>query len=230
MIYWIEKWLYRPDQRKTPTGAGLIRSSLRIRKHQFVRDAIFDSAIELFDAKGFDETTVEEIAQAAGVSRASFFRYFSSKDDLLAQNVIRYGHALTAAIKASPPSSTPLEIMRETVLAVAKETENSPHTRQVINISLRSAAARQAHMSRMVEVESDIATAFAERVGSLSKDEIQPRLLAIVTLSAMNLAVMSWHRGDSQDLSAAVEQVFASFTRIVCGQKDSKQTSGNGHR
>jgi AcrR family transcriptional regulator len=206
----------------------LTKSSLRIRKHQFVRDAIYDSAIELFEAKGFDETTVEEIAQAAGVSRASFFRYFSSKDDLLAQNVVKYGDALTAAIKASPPSSTPLEIMRETVLAVAKETANSPHTRQVIDISLRSAAATQAHMSRMGKVESDLATAFAERIGSLSKDEIQPRLLAIMTLSAMNVAVMSWHRGDSQELSAAVEQVFSSFTRIVCGQKGSKQRAGNG--
>jgi AcrR family transcriptional regulator len=208
----------------------LIKSSLRTRKYQFVRDAIFDSAIELFDAKGFDETTVEEIAQAAGVSRASFFRYFSSKDDLLARNVIKYGDALTAAIKASPPSSTPLDIMRKTVLAVAKETANSRHARQVIEISLRSAAARQAHMSRMVEVESKVATAFAERVGSLSKDEIEPRLLAIMTLSAMNVAVMSWHRGDSQELFTAAEQVFSSLTRIVCGQKSPTKRTRNAHR
>jgi AcrR family transcriptional regulator len=201
----------------------LTKSSLRIRKHQVVRDAIFDSAIEIFGGKGFDETTVEEIAQAAGVSRASFFRYFSSKDDLLAQNVIKYGDALAAAIRASPPSSTPLEIMRQTILAVAKETANSPHARRVVDIALRSAAARQAHMSRMVEVESKVATAFAERVGSLSKDEIEPRLLAIMTLSAMNVAVMSWHRGDSEELTAAVEQVFSSLTRIVGGQKSSKQ-------
>jgi AcrR family transcriptional regulator len=202
----------------------LTKSSLRARKQQFVRDAIYHSAIDLFAGKGFDETTVEEVAQAAGVSRASFFRYFSSKDDLLAQSVIRYGEALKAAIKASPPSSTPLEIMHETVLAVAKETASSPHTRQVIEIALRSAAARQAHMSRMVEVESEVAAAFAERTGSLSKDEIEPRLLAIMTLSAMNVAVMSWHRGGSQELSAAVEKVFSSLTRIACGAKSLKPT------
>ena len=206
------------------------KSSLRIRKHQFVRDAIYGSAIELFQGKGFDETTVDEIAQAAGVSRASFFRYFSSKDDLLAQNVIKYGDALTAAIKGSASSSTPLEIMRETVLAVAKETAKSPYTRKVIDISLRSAAATQAHMSRMSEVESNIATAFAGRVGSLSKDGIEPRLLAILTLSAMNIAVMSWYRGESRELAAAVEQVFSSLTRIVCVQKSSPQKPKDGRR
>jgi hypothetical protein len=79
-------------------------------------------------------------------------------------------------------------------------------------------------------VESKVATAFAERVGSLSKDEIEPRLLAIMTLSAMNVAVMSWYRGDSQELSAAVEQVFSSLTRIAGGQKSSKQRTGNGRR
>src|SRR5271166_3275079 len=103
-------------------SGGLTKPSLRSRKQQFVRNAIFDAAIELFVAKGFDETTVEEVAQAAGVSRASLFRYFSSKDDLLAQNVVKYGHALTAAIKASQPSLPPFEIMKETVLCVARHT------------------------------------------------------------------------------------------------------------
>src|SRR3984885_12078740 len=129
------------------TGAGLTKSSLRIRKHQFVRDAIYGFAIELFQAKGFDETTVDEIAQAAGVSRASFFRYFSSKDDLLAQNVMKYGAALIEGIKACPPSFSPFRIMRETVLAVAQQTVSHPRTRQVIDISLRSSAAMQAHGS-----------------------------------------------------------------------------------
>jgi hypothetical protein len=43
-----------------------------------------------------------------------------------------------------------------------------------------------------------------------------------MTLSAMNVAVMTWHRGDSEELTAAVELVFSRLTRIVCGQKSSK--------
>src|SRR5271165_463942 len=201
-------------------SGGLTKPSLRSRKQQFVRDAIFDAAIELFAAKGFDETTVEEIAQAAGVSRASFFRYFSSKDDLLAQNVMKYGLALIEAVKACPPSLTSFEVMRETVLSVARQSVNHPRTLQVIEISQRSASAMQAHMSRMIEVEGRVAAAFAERIGCLS-NELEPQLLATLTLSAMNVAIMSWYRGDSQDLTTAVQQVFSRFTRIVCDQTGS---------
>ena len=205
------------------------KSSLQSRKKQFVRDAIFDAAIELFVARGFDETTVEEVAQAAGVSRASYFRYFSSKDDLLAQNVLKYGLALREAIRACPPSFTPLDIMRETVLSVAKQSVNHPRTRQVIDISKRSASATQAHMSRMIEVEDGVAAAFAERIGRSSKDELEPRLLAALTLSAMNVAIMSWYRGDSQQLTTAAEQVFSRLTEIVCDQTAPKQRKGNKH-
>jgi hypothetical protein len=78
-------------------------------------------------------------------------------------------------------------------------------------------------MSRMMEVEANIAAAFAERIGSLSKNEIEPRLLATLTLSTMNIAVMSWYLGDFPDLTAAVEQVFSQLTRIVCAQTGSTQ-------
>jgi AcrR family transcriptional regulator len=199
----------------------MTRSSLQNRKQQVVRDAIFDAAIETFATQGFDDTTVEDVARAAGVSRATFFRYFSSKDDLLAQNVMDYGTALTEAIKACPPTLTPFQIMRETVLSIARQKVTHPRTRKVIDISLRSPSALQAHGSRMIEVEARVATAFSERIKGLAKEDIETRLLASMTVSAMNVAIMSWYRGDYHDLSGAVEQVFARYTGIVCGQTPS---------
>lgn len=192
--------------------------SLRGRKQQVVRDAIFDAAVETFAAKGFDETTIEDVARAAGVSRATFFRYFSSKDDLLAQNVMKYGAALVEAIRACPSSFTPLQMMRETVLFVARQTGTHPRTRQVIDISVRSASAMQAHASRLVEVEENVAIAFAGRIVDVSKDDLEPRLLAAMTVSAMNVGIMSWYRGEYADLCAAVEAVFAGLARIVNDQ------------
>ena len=139
-------------------------------------------------------------------------------DDLLAQNVMKDGLALIEAIKACPHSFTPLDIMRETVLSVAKHTVTHHRTRQVIEISQRSASAMQAHMSRLIEVEASVAAPFAERIEGSPKDELESRLLAAPTLSAMNVAILSWYRGDSHELVAAVEQVFSRLARIVCDQ------------
>lgn len=201
----------------------MTKDNLQVRKQQLVRNAIYDAAIELFAARGFDETTVEEVAQAAGVSRRSFFRYFASKDDLLAQNVVQYGNMLTAAITACPPALTPLETVRETVLSVIKHTVAKPVTRQVIEISQRSASARQAHLSRMMDVEDSVAAAFAARVRSASGDHLKPRLLASLTLSIINVAIIAWFRGEYQDLSTAAKQAFSQLTRIVCDQSGSTQ-------
>ena len=81
----------------------------------------------------------------------------------------------------------------------------------------------------MIEVEDGVAAAFAERIGRSSKDELEPRLLAALTLSAMNVAIMSWYRGDSQQLTTAAEQVFSRLTEIVCDQAAPKQRKGNKH-
>jgi AcrR family transcriptional regulator len=194
----------------------MTEDSLQLRKQQMVRGAIYDAAIPLFARKGFDETTVEEVAQAAGVSRRSFFRYFASKDDLLAQNVVNYGNVLAATVTACAPTLTQLETVRETVQTVLKQVVVQPHTRRIIEIAQRSASARQAHGSRMSDVEDALATAFAARLKSPSRDDLKPRMLATLTLSSMNLAVIAWFRGEYQDPALAARQVFANLKRIVC--------------
>ena len=200
----------------------MAEDTLKIRKQQMVRKAIHDAAIELFTEKGFEETTVEEVAQAAGVSRRSFFRYFASKDDLLAQDVVDFGRVLAATITACAPSLTPLETARETVVSVMRQTATHPKTRQILEISQRSASARHAHHSRMLDVEDCVAAAFAGRLKSASRDDLKPRLLATLTVSAMNLAVVAWFRGDYQDPSKAARQVFANLDRILCERKSGK--------
>ncbi|MDE3148733.1 MAG: TetR family transcriptional regulator [Acidobacteriota bacterium] len=200
--------------------------SLKARTQDLVRDAIYDAAIDLFTRKGFDETTVEEVAQAAGVSRRSFFRYFASKDDLLAQSVVNYGITLSTAVSACPADFTALAVIRKTVLATCKDLAAQPRMRQVIEIAERSTSARQAHRSRMMEVEDALAQTFAARLRGSSKKDLKPRLLASLTILVMNVTVVSWFRGEHQKLSTAAKQVFLNLTRSLCEKTSEASRSG----
>src|SRR5437868_9439910 len=91
-----------PARSRTRTPAPV--PTLHDRKIDVVRSAIWDAAVDLFVSRGFEQTTVDDIAQAAGVSRRTFFRYFASKSDLMGQGMVTYGTHIATAIAACPRS------------------------------------------------------------------------------------------------------------------------------
>jgi AcrR family transcriptional regulator len=190
--------------------------TLQERKQQFVRDAIWDAAIDLFDRKGFHGTTVEEIAQAAGTSRRSFFRYFESKSDLLAQAVVSYGTSLTDAIESCPAEYSLGDVFRSTVLRVARHSALQPRTRKVMEIAERYPAAREAQIARVAEVQDRVAEAFARRCRKSQQGELEAQVLAGLTLSMLSATYFSWFRRGTHDIAITAEQVFATLTDIVC--------------
>jgi AcrR family transcriptional regulator len=203
------------------------RDKIQAGKQQVVRDAIHDAAIRLFAAKGFEETTVDEIAQAAGISRRSFFHYFVSKDDLLAQDMVKYGAALVEAVKTFPATSNTFELLNAAVAAGIKYTTEQPELRQMMEISQASTAARQAYASRSVDVEDCLAAAYAQHLKSVSKFSQEPRLLSHLTLSVMRVALTAWFTGEHQDLSIAAKQVLANLTRLTRENSGSSRSRNN---
>src|SRR5262252_8876164 len=109
--------------------------SLQARKQDFVREAIWSAAVDLFAKNGFEETTIDDIVESAGTSRRTFFRHFESKRDLMAQPVVSYGASLAAAIQSSRPDSPPAELFRHVVFEVAQRTISDPRMRKVMEIA-----------------------------------------------------------------------------------------------
>lgn len=199
--------------------------SLKSRKHKLVHDAIYDAAIDLFSEGGFDAITVEQVAEAAGVSRRSFFRYFASKDDLLAQNVVTFGEAQVASIRQCPLTLAQIEVVRRTVTGVLERVAQEPRTRQVIAIAERSKSASQAHMSRLLEVEESISTAFAARIRGANQLDSRPRLLAGLTTLIMSVALMAWFRGEFDSIQNAAEAVFLDLSLLFASSEKTNVTA-----
>lgn len=194
----------------------MTKVKLQMRKQEAARDALYEAAVELFTVKGFDETKIEEIAQAAGISRRTFFHYYATKDDLLARSVVNYGSLLTQTVAACPPSFTVLEILQETVRSVAKQTSTQPHLRQLIEISQSSISARKAYISRLVEVEDSVSEAYSKRFRGQSGFDVDPRLLAQLTITVLNVAITDWFMGRHSEVSSSVNHVLSRLTFFIC--------------
>lgn len=100
---------------------------LREHNRQETLKRITDVGLELFLANGYDKTTVDEIAIAAGISRRTFFHYFKTKDEIIATQMESYAEAVCQAILALGTARKPLETVAS-ALANFSARFDSPRT------------------------------------------------------------------------------------------------------
>ncbi|HEX5113958.1 MAG TPA: TetR family transcriptional regulator [Pseudonocardiaceae bacterium] len=87
---------------------------------QATRHALQQAATLLFAGQGYEHTTVRDIAAAAGVTERTFFRYFESKEDLVADQTLDWLPVVAAAIVHRPAAEPPLTAVREALLELSK--------------------------------------------------------------------------------------------------------------
>src|SRR5438093_11148911 len=83
--------------------------SLRERHAERTRDAIVAAAFELFAAKGYAETTIDEISERADIAPRTFFRYFPAKEAIFFHNSTEQVDAAVAQLRARPADESPYE-------------------------------------------------------------------------------------------------------------------------
>src|SRR5712691_11069271 len=115
----------------TPTQAsstahGLLESR-RIRRSAELRERLFRAALVLFGKKGYAETTVEDITEAADVGKGTFFNYFPTKEHILMAFGEMQLAKLEAIVRDAKQSGLPMqEVLRILVLRMTEETIRNP--------------------------------------------------------------------------------------------------------
>jgi AcrR family transcriptional regulator len=167
---------------------------LRERKKARTREAIIDAALDLFAGKGFEATTVEDIAAAAEVSPRTFFRYFDSKLDLvMARNAAKdedHGD-FAELLEARPPDEGPLEAMRNIFHEFLGDRLDDPSVLREFEVMLSTPALRTFVRERVFEHEAEIGAAFARRMG-VDADDLSAHVLAGAATAAMWSAANRW--------------------------------------
>jgi AcrR family transcriptional regulator len=193
-------------------------------KRALTRDAIWNEALKLFAENGFEQTTVEEIATAAGVARRTFFRQFESKSDLMSYPVIRYGISITTAIKECPQETSLSALFRYVVGHVAQQTTGDPRIRKLMAIAATQRSAREAQLSGVTDLQERVAMAFTTR----GLEPITAGVMAELTLSTLSMTYRIWYRSQRQGVTAAVEKVLSTLSEVLC--QDGKRGLKHGRR
>jgi AcrR family transcriptional regulator len=189
--------------------------SLRQRKREVVQEALSAAAEGLFLSRGFERTTVEQIAHAAGVSRRTFFRYFESKEDVLVERSDRLGERLYAELAARPSEEPPLLAIRNALVpAVEAGIEDADFIRWVIRVLREKSALRRAMMERRNRLEERIAALMAVRLHSRSNDNT-PMLLAFITRALHDTAYNAWYDHETDDIAELVDGLIARLRAVV---------------
>jgi AcrR family transcriptional regulator len=155
------KW---PSEEAQPAGGW------RERKKAKTRAAIRRNALRLFREQGYAATTVEQIAQAAEVSPATFFRYFPTKEDVVLRD--DYDPLLFAAFKAQPTDLTPIQALRGAMRAVftALPAEELDQERERFALISAIPELRAKILEEFVRTIQVIAEVLAERIGRRPDD------------------------------------------------------------
>jgi len=188
-------------------AVSLDERPLRLKKQHFVRSEIWNAAVDLFAEHGYDSTTVDDIAKAAGVSRRTFFRYFSSKDDVMVQATDTYGDLLVEAVTESA-GAEPLQIVERAVRRLAAFVVRQPRARLAMRIVLESPGARGAQLSEYSVITERVAVAFAE--AGATADAHAPTLLASLTFVLLQRVFQIWYER-AGDVEPIVDEVVAAL-------------------
>ncbi|MEV4513478.1 TetR family transcriptional regulator [Dactylosporangium sp. NPDC049525] len=186
--------------------------SLAERKRQLVRDELTEAALKLLAFQGFEATTIDQMAAAAGVSRRTFFRYFQSKEDVIIEFLSDLGRQLSHGLSTRPPTEPPAVALQNT-LRVFTDTfwEHPEKSQRLAKVTMSTPALLARYLERQVTWRATLTTELATRMDVDPGTDVRPAVLVAVAFAAFDTALMRWvEQGSTTDLNALLAECFAT--------------------
>jgi len=159
------------------------------------RERLEAAALELFAQNGYERTTASEIAERAGLNRATFFRHFADKREVLFGGEDTLAGLFADGIRACPAGATPIECLRAAFAAadpVMTAAQRKKAAQRVLILAANEEV-RERGLLKHARMAAAIRTALSER----GVEAVTARLTAELALLAFSLGVERWMQGGS---------------------------------
>lgn len=177
------------------------------------RERLERAALELFRERGFDQTTVVEIAERAGLTERTFFRYFTDKREVLFSGAERLKELLTATVASAPSGTAPLDAVAtalEATSAVFEERRDFARERQALIATHPELQERE-----LIKLAA-LARALAETLRRRDVPEPTATLAGELGMAAFKLAFEHWvHDPKRKGLAEHVRKALRALKAVV---------------
>ena len=193
---------------RSPTGEP--PASLRDRRKDRTRRMIQAEALRLFANKGFDATTIEEIAAAADVAPRTFFRYFPAKEEVVFW--ADYQPTLAAFVAARPGDEPAVQALCHGIVDGLSGFYDQDRERLLerIKLAFRTPALHPRLRQQQADWAAAMTALLAARLGA-RPDDLEVRAIAAAIAAALFVAIEEWQARDGQgDLRALFHRALGS--------------------
>jgi AcrR family transcriptional regulator len=194
----------------------LISSSsggLRGRKRAETHARIQSAAMRLFFERGFEATTLDDIAEAAGVSRRSLFHYFGGKEDIVFSTKADFPDLIAEAIGRRPVDEPLLDMVENALIDMASRYQ-SREARDLARLIHDTPALSAGDQAKYEKIERMLAKALANRKG-VSEDDIACRVTASTAIGILKLSTDAWLTRNDTGPDVFGKAAFAALRRIL---------------
>ena len=162
--------------------SGAAQLGLRERKKQQTRETIARVALELFVDRGYEHTTLADIADAANVSKRTIFAYYESKEDILFCDEPLFYEQLKQALESRPPEQTTIDALRAFFGTIASLDETAKLRKQIIS---GDPGLRNSERARSGRFEQLLVASIAKDLDT-DVNDIRPNLVAASMTAAFS--------------------------------------------
>jgi AcrR family transcriptional regulator len=172
------------------------------------------AALELYAARGFEETTAAEIAQSVGLTERTFFRHFSDKREVLFHGQQLLVEAFLEGVAAAPADASPIDVVAAALRSAAAffPDERRAHSRTRQSVIDENPALQERELHKL----ATIATTLADALRARGIGDLEAKLAAETAMTVFGVAFTQWIReGEDRSLADIETAVFRELAALT---------------
>jgi AcrR family transcriptional regulator len=177
--------------------------------------ALLEAALNLFSANGYDQTTTDEIAESAGVSPRTFFRYFPTKESVLFFGEYDFIDAVSGVYLAQPEEASDFEAMANSFALLAPGLKRIRKRIAQYHEAVASSLVLLGRERKNHEANAEVVAKVVAERRHLPAPDDECRLLASIGMLLVERALNRWLKSSGQMLDDIIRQEFAALPAVL---------------